>query len=336
MSYQAFISYARADYQKGKEGLVSQVKKQLEEYGEERLKVWFDESSIESSKDFVESIAKAIDESHIFVVVLTENSCNSDWVFRELCYAVDKRMPIVPIKAIEEFPQKIKLILGATEHIDHFATPSVTLQRFKSTVDSLLGQLELEDSRNAEIIRLQKERDALESIIKNYEEYLVKLKAEVDEKTVSLKALEWELTMRVKTVELITNEVTSKYERLHKVINALEGGSKGQDEVAKDEVIAPAEAVTPAKEDKQEPATTEESTPEPVAAPAPESTPASESTPAPEEPKPAEAAASAAPAAEEESKGESSQKAMSALMAHMKFLKPAPKEETPKSEGGAE
>ena len=328
MSYQAFISYARADYQKGKEGLVSQVKKQLEEYGEERLKVWFDESSIESSKDFVESIAKAIDESHIFVVVLTENSCNSDWVFRELCYAVDKRMPIVPIKAIEEFPQKIKLILGATEHIDHFATPSVTLQRFKSTVDSLLGQLELEDSRNAEIIRLRKERDALESIIKNYEEYLVKLKAEVDEKTLSLKALEWELTMRVKTVELITNEVTSKSERLHKVISALEGGSKGQDEVAKDEVIAPAEAVTPAREDKQEAATTEEATPAPAPEPAPTSTPASEeSTPA-ESPAPAPA--------EEESKGESSQKAMSALMAHMKFLKPTPKEEAPKSEGGGE
>lgn len=328
MSYQAFISYARADYQKGKEGLVSQVKKQLEEYGEERLKVWFDESSIESSKDFVESIAKAIDESHIFVVVLTENSCNSDWVFRELCYAVDKRMPIVPIKAIEEFPQKIKLILGATEHIDHFATPSVTLQRFKSTVDSLLGQLEQEDSRNAEILRLQKERDALESIIKNYEEYLVKLKAEVDEKTLSLKALEWELTMRVKTVELITNEVTSKSERLHKVISALEGGSKGQDEVAKDEVIAPAEAVTPAREDKQEPATTEEATPAPAPEPTPTSTPASEeSTPA-ESPAPAPAA--------EESKGESSQKAMSALMAHMKFLKPTPKEEAPKSEGGAE
>ena len=328
MSYQAFISYARADYQKGKEGLVSQVKKQLEEYGEERLKVWFDESSIESSKDFVESIAKAIDESHIFVVVLTENSCNSDWVFRELCYAVDKRMPIVPIKAIEEFPQKIKLILGATEHIDHFATPSVTLQRFKSTVDSLLGQLELEDSRNAEIIRLRKERDALESIIKNYEEYLVKLKAEVDEKTLSLKALEWELTMRVKTVELITNEVTSKSERLHKVISALEGGSKGQDEVAKDEVIAPAEAVTPAREDKQEPATTEEATPAPAPEPAPTSTPASE------ESKPAESPAPAP--AEEESKGESSQKAMSALMAHMKFLKPTPKEEAPKSEGGGE
>lgn len=328
MSYQAFISYARADYQKGKEGLVSQVKKQLEEYGDDRLKVWFDESSIESSKDFVESIAKAIDESHIFVVVLTENSCNSDWVFRELCYAVDKRMPIVPIKAIEEFPQKIKLILGATEHIDHFATPSVTLQRFKSTVDSLLGQLEQEDSRNAEILRLQKERDALESIIKNYEEYLVKLKAEVDEKTLSLKALEWELTMRVKTVELITNEVTSKSERLHKVISALEGGSKGQDEVAKDEVIAPAEAVTPAREDKQEPATTEEATPAPAPEPAPTSTPASEeSTPA-ESPAPAPAA--------EESKGESSQKAMSALMAHMKFLKPSPKEEAPKSEGGGE
>ena len=328
MSYQAFISYARADYQKGKEGLVSQVKKQLEEYGDDRLKVWFDESSIESSKDFVESIAKAIDESHIFVVVLTENSCNSDWVFRELCYAVDKRMPIVPIKAIEEFPQKIKLILGATEHIDHFATPSVTLQRFKSTVDSLLGQLEQEDSRNAEILRLQKERDALESIIKNYEEYLVKLKAEVDEKTLSLKALEWELTMRVKTVELITNEVTSKSERLHKVISALEGGSKGQDEVAKDEVIAPAEAVTPAREDKQEPATTEEATPAPAPEPTPTSTPASEeSTPA-ESPAPAPAA--------EESKGESSQKAMSALMAHMKFLKPTPKEEAPKSEGGAE
>lgn len=328
MSYQAFISYARADYQKGKEGLVSQVKKQLEEYGDDRLKVWFDESSIESSKDFVESIAKAIDESHIFVVILTENSCNSDWVFRELCYAVDKRMPIVPIKAIEEFPQKIKLILGATEHIDHFATPSVTLQRFKSTVDSLLGQLEQEDSRNAEILRLQKERDALESIIKNYEEYLVKLKAEVDEKTLSLKALEWELTMRVKTVELITNEVTSKSERLHKVISALEGGSKGQDEVAKDEVIAPAEAVTPAREDKQEPATTEEATPAPAPEPAPTSTPASEESTLAESPAPAPAA--------EESKGESSQKAMSALMAHMKFLKPTPKEEAPKSEGGGE
>lgn len=328
MSYQAFISYARADYQKGKEGLVSQVKKQLEEYGDDRLKVWFDETSIESSKDFVESIAKAIDESHIFVVVLTESACNSDWVFRELCYAVDKRMPIVPIKAIEEFPQKIKLILGATEHIDHFATPSVTLQRFKSTVDNLLGQLEQEDSRNAEILRLQKERDALESIIKNYEEYLVKLKAEVDEKTLSLKALEWELTMRVKTVELITNEVTSKSERLHKVISALEGGSKGQDEVAKDEVIAPAEVVTPAREDKQEPATTEEVTPVPALEPAPTSTPASEESKPAESPAPAPAA--------EESKGESSQKAMSALMAHMKFLKPTPKEEAPKSEGGAE
>lgn len=347
MKYKVFLSYARADYANAKGNLVSDVKALLESYGSDRVELFFDQDGIESGDLFVEKIPEAISESHIFIAILTEKSCNSPWVFRELFDALEKGVRVIPIKAIEAYPSKINFLLSTVEYIDHITAPSGTISKLKSKVDKIFAELDADADKNSEIYRLEAERNAIVATIRSYEEYVALLKGEIEERQRGIEALKAELEMRKTSMELIAAEISVKSNKLRIVEGAIEelaqtgnSGSKPKEAVSEPPIpnapeadgSAPAEVVVPAREDKQEPATTEEATPAPVSAPASESTPTS--TPASEESTPAESPAPAPAAAE--SKSESPQKAMSALMAHMKFLKPTPKEEAPKSEGGAE
>lgn len=343
MKYKVFLSYARADYENAKGNLVSDVKALLESYGSDRVELFFDQDGIESGDLFVEKIPEAISESHIFIAILTEKSCNSPWVFRELFDALEKGVRVIPIKAIEAYPSKINFLLSTVEYIDHITAPSGTISKLKSKVDKIFAELDADADKNSEINRLEAERDAIVATIRSYEEYVALLKGEIEERQRGIEALKAELEMRKTSMELIAAEIGVKSNKLRIVEGAIEelaqtgnSGSKPKEAVSEPPIpnapeadgSAPAAAVTPAREDKQEPATTEEAAPAPAPEPAPTSTPASEESKPAESPAPAPAA--------EESKSESSQKAMSALMAHMKFLKPTPKEEASKSEGGAE
>ena len=133
MAYDIFISYRRKDC----DGLTSgtniarTIKQQLEIEGYKN-RVFFDYSEL-SDDDFEKIILKAIAGCKVFVLVLSKDSMmrcvnNDDWVRREILYAQECGLKIIPIEAdnlFNGYPENlpaelevIKRILHTTIHMD--------------------------------------------------------------------------------------------------------------------------------------------------------------------------------------------------------------------------
>lgn len=86
---QIFVSYSRKDL-----GFVKRLVESLESYD---LRVWWDLSRIKGGDKWTRTIQRALAESKYFVVVLSSNSIESEWVEREYLYAMDLGIKIIPI-----------------------------------------------------------------------------------------------------------------------------------------------------------------------------------------------------------------------------------------------
>ena len=86
---QVFISYSRKDL-----AFVDRLAKRLKAAG---LEVWYDLSGLEVGMRWGKEIQKAIQESRYFIVVLSPNSTESEWVEREFLYAGNHNLKIVPL-----------------------------------------------------------------------------------------------------------------------------------------------------------------------------------------------------------------------------------------------
>lgn len=80
----------------------------------ENVLVWLDEQQINVGDSINEKISQGLAESDYFIVALSDNSVNSEWVKRELNSALiteieSKKVKILPIKLSDcEFPPLIK------------------------------------------------------------------------------------------------------------------------------------------------------------------------------------------------------------------------------------
>lgn len=86
---QIFISYSRKDIE-----FVDRLANDLTNAG---FKVWYDLSGLEAGSQWGNEIQKAIDASQYFLVVLSQNSVQSNWVEREFLRASDQGLKIIPI-----------------------------------------------------------------------------------------------------------------------------------------------------------------------------------------------------------------------------------------------
>lgn len=84
-----FISYSRADAD-----FVRYLKSLLEEAG---LTVWVDEARLSASARWWKTIEQNIDMCGAFVVVMSPEAAESDWVEREILRAEAKKAPIYPV-----------------------------------------------------------------------------------------------------------------------------------------------------------------------------------------------------------------------------------------------
>jgi hypothetical protein len=92
-----FISYSRRDRE--------YARKLVDSLLERGFDVWFDEH-IEYGVNWETAIFRAIDACAAFVVLMSPDSMNSDWVQRECAYADRRRKPAFPVLlAGEEFPR---------------------------------------------------------------------------------------------------------------------------------------------------------------------------------------------------------------------------------------
>ena len=85
---QVFISYSRKDMK-----FARRLAADLEDAG---FDVWWDISDLKGGDDWVRFIPAAIESSHFFVVLLSPDSIQSEWVSKEYSYALRLRKKIVP------------------------------------------------------------------------------------------------------------------------------------------------------------------------------------------------------------------------------------------------
>jgi len=88
VSNRVFISYARSDRE-----YVDRLARYISDAG---FEVWYDRS-IEAGSSFGDRIREAIDSSAALIAVLTPESVASKWVLREISYADQRNMPVVPL-----------------------------------------------------------------------------------------------------------------------------------------------------------------------------------------------------------------------------------------------
>jgi hypothetical protein len=84
-----FLSYSRKD--------ISFVRKLAEDLEKAGYDVWRDVSDLRSGNDWVRVIPKAIESAPYFLVVLSPNSIESEWVEKEYTQALSLRKKIIPI-----------------------------------------------------------------------------------------------------------------------------------------------------------------------------------------------------------------------------------------------
>jgi formylglycine-generating enzyme required for sulfatase activity len=86
---QVFISYSRKDL-----AFVERLAKDLQAAG---LQVWYDLSGLEVGQRWGSEIQKAIRKSKIVVAVLSPHSVRSEWVEREILFASNRKLKVVPL-----------------------------------------------------------------------------------------------------------------------------------------------------------------------------------------------------------------------------------------------
>jgi len=86
---QVFISYSRKDL-----AFVEHLAEDLKAAG---LEVWYDLSGLDGGTRWGREIQTAIQQSQVFVVVLSPNSVESEWVEKEFMYANSLKRKIIPL-----------------------------------------------------------------------------------------------------------------------------------------------------------------------------------------------------------------------------------------------
>jgi hypothetical protein len=104
---QVFISYSRKDI-----NFARRLAADLEEAG---FDVWWDISDLKGGDDWVRFIPAAIQASQYFVVLLSPNSVQSEWVAKEYSYALRLHKKVVPAMIK---PSEVPFALNTINYVD--------------------------------------------------------------------------------------------------------------------------------------------------------------------------------------------------------------------------
>ncbi len=127
-----FLSYSRKD-----NDFMPRTRDYLSAAG---LSVWTDENLTPGTPAWTRAIEKAIREAKLFVIILSPDAKNSDWVERELAVAQDScRIPIFPILVRGDEHTAIPLRLAATQFADARRDPDRALARLTKSVNNYLS-----------------------------------------------------------------------------------------------------------------------------------------------------------------------------------------------------
>ena len=110
----------------------------------ERIRCWIAPRNIVAGMEWSRSIIEAIGESRAMVLIYSSHANGSQQVVREVERAVNKRVPIVPVRTEDTPPSKnLEYYISASHWLDALDGPIERhLPRLVAMVDTLLGSCE--------------------------------------------------------------------------------------------------------------------------------------------------------------------------------------------------
>jgi hypothetical protein len=132
MAHDVFISYSTKD-----KSTADAVCHYLEDQG---VRCWIAPRDIPYGSDWSEQIIRALDESRALVLVFSSSTNESKQVMRELSYAADRGIPILPLRIEDILPSKgFRYYLGVVHWLDALSPPlEMHLERLANRVSALL------------------------------------------------------------------------------------------------------------------------------------------------------------------------------------------------------
>jgi len=122
-----FISYAHSDR--------IEILNILQELMVSKYRFWFDEGIVPGT-EWREEIVEALENSHTFLVFISPNSIESDYVIKEINYAINQKKQILPVYIKEtQLPGRIAIELGPIQAIKKQNNEDHFLQRLKGVID---------------------------------------------------------------------------------------------------------------------------------------------------------------------------------------------------------
>lgn len=124
--YDIFLSYSNRD-----KSWVIEFVSALKDAG---IKTWFDVHDITPGERWDEKIQQALRESSIIVVILSENSVESPWIFFELGAAIADKKRIIPVLVGDIESKRIPILLRRFQSLKE-ASPAEAGKRIAKVIE---------------------------------------------------------------------------------------------------------------------------------------------------------------------------------------------------------
>ncbi len=143
--YDVFISYSRTDYLDDNNIIIndSPIDNIIKTFDKKKIKYWIDIDGDNASNQYMAKIAKAISNSEkvIFVSSKNSNSPESYWPIKEILFASEKHMEIVPIRIDNcEFHDNITLALAGLDAIEYYKNPEQSVEKLLNIISHKKSQ----------------------------------------------------------------------------------------------------------------------------------------------------------------------------------------------------
>lgn len=113
---EVFISYSRKD--KIEVDILCQA------LDSQDIEYWIDRNDIPLGEDFPQEVKNAIENSKVMVFISSENSKQSEWVTREIKYALNHKIIVLPFKLDEtEYNDSLAIYLDTYNHYEAYPPP---------------------------------------------------------------------------------------------------------------------------------------------------------------------------------------------------------------------
>lgn len=258
MKHDVFISYSRRDYVDHEVPIPDNIiDKLLKLFDKEEISYWIDKKGIYSADKFMDKICEAIDGSYLLVFVSTENSHKSDWTPKELIYANNNGLPIIPLE-LGTAPKRGRVALFLNDFDRIFIKESGEEKAFQRLIESINKKLDDLDPNRKIIRRLKEQQKELRDVIRQKEEerktvieqlaelgvevkserdsdsrQLIQLRKEIEAKNAELEAKNAELSEKKLQIEKLNASLRSLEKELSEAKAANDVAKRDNDELRK-------------------------------------------------------------------------------------------------------